>query len=122
MSGLLSDPRVQQQPALVDTRVIEFGRKTIMAALETVGVKLLNLPADKAISLLELDPTTNAFKAIYVDGAVHTVDESRLAAVMIAYCIAARLPISRWASKAVKMTEHGITLKFTTTLATPPRV
>ena len=122
MSDLLPNPRVQNPPALIDTRIIEFGHKTIIAALETVGTKLLKLPPGGRVSKLELDSENNSFKVIYFGGAVETVDDAHLATIMIAYCIAARLPISRTANKAVNVTERGITLRFTTVFGTPPRI
>ncbi len=115
-----SKPRAQDPPALVDTRIMEFGHKTIMAALQGVGVKLLNLPACVPITRLEFDASAGAFTAIYSDGATHSVDGNRLAAIMIAYCIAARLPVPRSANKSVKTTEHGVTVRFTTILQSPP--
>ena len=120
MSDLLPSPRVQNPPALVDTRIIEFGHKTIILALETIGTKLLKLPLGRRVAKLELDSETNSFRVIYDGGAIETVDDAQLATIMIAYCIAARLPISRTANKAVNVTERGITLRFTTTFATPP--
>ncbi len=120
MGDQLSNARAQEPPALVDTRTIEFGHKTIIAALEGVGVKLLNLPAGMPITHLVFDVKAGAFNAVYRDGAMQSVDGNRLAAIMIAYCIAARLPIPRAANKSVKITEHGLILRFITTLQSPP--
>ena len=122
MSDLLPSSRAEALPALTDTRIIEFSHRTMIAALESVGVKLLNLPSSRRITHLEIQPEINAFRVTYAGGAVRTVDDNQLAVVMIAYCIAARLPISRSAKKAVTLTERGVTLRFTTTLASPPWV
>jgi hypothetical protein len=120
MSDPPPNPRVQDIPALVDTRIIEFGHSTIILALESIGARLLKLPLGRRIAKLELDCKTTSFKVIYAGGAIETVDDAQLATIMIAYCIAARLPIPRTANKAVNVTERGVTMRFTSVFVTPP--
>ena len=122
MSDQASNLRPEPPPGVIDTRVLKFARRSIFAAFGGVGGRLLSLPAHQPIAQVVLDPAGKTLRAIYADGAVRMLDQSRIAAALIAYCIAARLPIARAADKSVDVTDSGITLRFVTTMKTPPRI
>ena len=121
-----ADPSARP-PALTDTRLIEFGPAAVRAAAESVGVTLLGLPAGRRVRAVGFDPPGNAVRLGYEPAAGSGPEAERLlpasglAALLIAYCIAVRIPIARDADKKLTVTPSGVSLRFVTRRANPPR-
>ena len=107
--------------AITDTRVIDFTPAAIRAAVESVGITILRLPAGTRIRTVVFHPES---KCISLEcgsgGAQRVVSEGELAALLIAYCIAAKIPMPMKAEKRLRVTPTGIAFGFVTLRRLPP--
>lgn len=107
--------------AITDTRVIDFTPSAIRAAAESVGVTVLRLPAGTRVRAVALHPESKCISLDYGAGeAQRVVSEGELAALLIAYCIAAKIPMPMKAEKRLRVTATGIAFGFVTIRRLPP--
>lgn len=107
--------------AITDTRVIDFTPAAIRAAAESVGVPVLRLPPGTRIKSVAFHPETKCISLDYgVDLPHRVVSEGELAALLIAYCIAAKIPMPMKAEKRLRVTPAGIAFGFVTIRRLPP--
>ncbi len=107
--------------AITDSRVIEFTPIALRAAAESVGVAILGLPSGAVVTSVGLRPPVNAVELGY-GGVVpeRLLCEGELAALLIAYCIAAKIPIPMKAEKRLRVTQTGIAFGFVSSRRLPP--
>lgn len=109
--------------ALIDRRVIAFRVPSLIAAMEQVGPSLglitgqavtdaATLPAEQAV-LFQLGHGPAAER--------RRVGGAELAALLIAYCLGAKIPLPSRATKSISVTGNGVLLDLVVSLASPPR-
>lgn len=109
--------------AITDTRIIDFTLIAIRAAIEGVGVTILGLPVGLRVKTIGLRPQSRTVHLDYgTEGPQRTLVEGEIAAMLIAYCIAAQIPMPRKAEKRLRVTETSIAFGFVTTRRLPPWV
>jgi hypothetical protein len=99
---------------IIDTRRVEFGIDALVVALEGVGPGLLGLPRGRPQEVRCL-PEAGALEARYghAAGQSRLVHGAELAALLIAYCRAVRIPLPIRATKSISVSEHGIAMMMT---------
>jgi hypothetical protein len=103
--------------------VIAFRPIALRAAIEFAGAARLGIPPGSVSGALPM-PGQQAVRIRYGNGATageRMVQAPEMAAILIAYCLGARVPLPRIAAKTVLVTGDGVTLEFLTILASPPR-
>ena len=95
----------------------------LRVAMEVAGLGRLGLPPG-IVTALEPLPARQALRVRAGTGATaveREVEAPHMAAILIAYCLGARIPLPRVAAKTVAVVEDGLLLEFLTTLTNPPR-
>lgn len=113
---------VDPQAALVDRRMLIFRTRTLCAAIEQVGRGRIALPRPE-VSDAEMLPGDQAVRFVFGRGDLaerRSVSGAELAALLIGYCLAAKIPIPNKATKTVSVTTSGVLLDFVMTFAQPP--
>ena len=109
---------------LIDRRMVAFRAPTLLAAMNSVGNSLKLLQSPSGAHTVHMLPDSNAvlFEGHSDTGACSwQVSGSELAALMIGYCIAARIPLPTKSSKTVTITSDAVVLDFITMFSKPPQ-
>jgi len=125
MPATQNDPRPSIDPdaAMVDHRIIAFRPSVLRAAIEATGLGRLGIPPGTMISA-EPVPEEAAIRIRYGTTAEITermVTAQEIGAILIAYCVGARIPLPMRATKVVSVVRGGVMLDFLTTVTRPPR-
>ncbi len=110
--------------ALMDRRILAFRPPCLVAAMEGVGRAWLSLPE---ASILQAEPVPAEQLVQFHFSGLKGVEScslggQELGAMLIAYCIGARVPLpARAASKTVSVTHWGVVLDFVIAFTAPPR-
>ena len=115
--------RADPAAVCVDRRIIAFGPAMIHAAVEACARERMDLPPHGLAEAVPL-PAEQAVRLRFGGGSEavdRVVDAGEMAALLIAFCIGARIPLPRRASKTVTVTSAGVVLDFLVTLGSPPR-
>jgi hypothetical protein len=107
---------------IIDTRRVEFGSDALSIALEGCGPGLLGLPKERPqeIRCLALEGALQVRYAA-TGGQAHLVHGTELAALLIAYCRAVRIPLPIRATKSISVSESGVAMMMTIRHEHPPR-
>ncbi len=108
---------------LIDRRMVAFRAPTLVAAMNTVGksLKIMGSPSGAYAAHMLPDSDAVRFEGHGDVGPVSwKVSGSQLAALMIGYCIAARIPLPTKSSKTVTITSDAVVLDFITMFPNPP--
>lgn len=120
----MPDPFPSEAVALTDTRLIDFGPASIRVAAETVGVAVLGLPLWSPVGAVQMQPADDAVRLEYGCGDNvnwQIVAGGELAALLISYCIAAKVPLPNKAVKKLHVTDRIVSLEFVIISEVPPR-
>ncbi len=107
---------------LIDRRMIVFKPYMLCAAVEQAGRARLELPLTE-VTHVALQPGTQSvrFRFGFGEAAIEReMGGAELAALLIVYCIGARIPLPTRAAKTVSVTRSGVLLDFVMSFTTAP--
>jgi hypothetical protein len=106
---------------IIDRREIEFDARAL------IGVVVGSLQRAQAVGLPVLRPTGVRFDPqerhidfVYETHPVVSVLAERLGALLVSYCVRARLPMARGADKDLRVEAAAVVLAFSTHYTDPP--
>ncbi len=109
--------------ALIDRRMVAFRSATLLAAMNSVGNSLRLQQCTSGAHTVIMQPVSNSvqFQGESESGIrLWELSGPQLAALLIRYCIAARIPLPTRANKTVTVTPDGVVIDFIMTFAKPP--
>ena len=106
---------------IIDQREIAFDAPALIRLIagSLQRAQTLGLPAARPISI-DFNPQEHQIRVAYETHAAVSVTSERLGALLVSYCIRARIPVARLADKDIRIEASAVILIFTTRLADPP--
>ena len=107
--------------SIIDRREIEFDGKALISPIagSLQRARTIGLPALRPMRI-GFSPQTREIRVEYDTHAAVWVASDRLGALLVAYCVRARIPISRQAEKDIRIATSSVFLTFATHFADMP--
>jgi hypothetical protein len=105
---------------ITDMRVIEFDEKALIAVIAGSSRRAegIGLPALRP-SRIGFSPDDHRIRVEYQTRPVISVPAERFGALLVAYCVRARIPIPRGANKELRIEANSVSLVFNTVFLDP---
>jgi hypothetical protein len=109
--------------SIIDRREIEFDGHALISLIagSLQRAQIIGLPALRPIRI-GFSPQAHEIRVEYETHAAVSLASDRLGALLVAYCVRSRIPISRRADKDIRIEAGSVFLTFATHLSDVPAI
>jgi hypothetical protein len=110
-----------QPISIIDRREIEFDGQALISLIagSLQRAQAIGRPALRPISI-GFSPQAREISVEYETHAAISVASDRLGALLVAYCVRARIPVARWADKDIRIEAGSVFRTFATHFSDVP--
>ena len=107
--------------SIIDRRELEFDEAALLKAVGSSPkmAELLGQPGLTPHSV-QFHPDREAIAFTYDRGRVVEMPVNTLGALIVSYCVRAKIPLSKTAAKSIQVTPNSVVMSFTTTIDKSP--